>query len=161
MGEAFLVAATVGLLLAVAAAYLVLWNAAGALTAGRSTPTPVPQLELPKEPWRESWGHLPTSTAKILRLVTDPEELRRASHHTDRLELIAGWYSDEGPKEPLTVTVDRFGRVRLADGHHRLIIAERAGIEVPVEIKVVERIGGWGAPVGPFLVAITKRTPEA
>lgn len=149
------IAATVGIIVLIVAAYTFsVWNAAGALTAGRSTPTPAPQLEVPKEPWRERWGHLPTARPSIIHLVTDPEELRKASFHHDRIEMISGQYLDEGPKEPITVNVDKFGRARLSNGHHRLIIAERQHLALPVKIDLVDRIGGWSAPVGPFLVAI-------
>lgn len=106
----------------------------------------------PSEPWRArpdaaAIGLLPTWW---LRTVADPGELAGAASHTYRLLGLVSSIAEGGIHTPLVVNIDQLGRVCLADGHHRLVVASELHVAAcPVQVKTVSRIGGYGVPIGP------------
>jgi hypothetical protein len=111
----------------------------------------------PNEPWRarpdaDTIGMVPTWW---LRTVADPGELAGAATHSYRLRHLAPSIAKEGIHTPLVVNIDQLGRVCLADGHHRLVIAMELHVTAcPVQVKAVPRIGGYGVPVGPAVATL-------
>ena len=116
-----------------------------------------PQIPVPPlQPWRDRFADVAVLPVALLRGVANPEELRLAGMHTDRLDVITRGYRDPGPLRPLTVNVDKFSHVVLADGHHRVLVAERLEIaRLPVQFELVEHIRGWASPLGPFTIALS------
>lgn len=91
------------------------------------------------EPWRErECGALPTA---VVYALADRERLCHIEGHEEfLLEILGADILANGLQDPLEVTVDADG-VRLRNGHHRVILATRYGIEwMPVVFKTSPRI---------------------
>lgn len=112
----------------------------------------------PPESWRKSLGAdkavlIPTMTLTKLSDPARVEELARrypaylASLETD--------IQENGLREVLEVVVDGRGRIRVRNGHHRIIVAERLSLPIlPVVITPVEAIRGWARPIAEVLSSL-------
>lgn len=91
---------------------------------------------------------------RILVAVAEPEELRLATSHRDRIRLLERQIKADGLRVPVRINLDQRGQLCVADGHHRLAVATRMGAErVPVVLVGVEQIRGWSRPAAPFFIS--------
>jgi hypothetical protein len=107
-------------------------------------------------PWRPMPGVVLVDT-RLLTSATEPSEYQRAASASDRdrVVLLEEGIAADGLRVPLQVNLDQRGRLRLADGHHRLVVANRMGAEgVPVAFNEVEHIRGWSVAAAPFLLSL-------
>ena len=120
------------------------------------------RVDWPKEPWRTHPDAAVTEPLPVwwLRSIADPAELAKAATHDYRIDTLRASIDDIGITTPLVMNIDQLGRICLADGHHRLVIATELGLaEAPVTPKTVARIGGYGVPVGPAVTSLLTRIP--
>lgn len=91
---------------------------------------------------------------RILVAVAEPEELRLATSHRERIKLLERQIKAEGLRVPVRINLDQRGRLCVADGHHRLAVATGMGAErVPVILVGVEQIRGWSRPAASFFIS--------
>lgn len=151
----------------VAVAAQVLWLAVR-VVAGRERSVPTEPYTLryelwPREPWRsrpdaDTISPLPTWW---LHSIVNPGELAAAARHVDRLAGLGPSIAEVGIHTPLVVNIDQIGRVCVADGHHRLVLAIRLQLATcPVQVRVVSRIGGYGVAIGPAVVNLVHQNRE-
>lgn len=53
--------------------------------------------------------------------LAQPERLRDIADDTERIDKIRASLIEDGLEQPLEICVDRYGRIALRDGHHRLL----------------------------------------
>lgn len=121
-------------------------------------------VDWPKEPWR--YGPDPDTITPLptwwLRSIANRGELAAAARHDYRLDGLRNSIDELGIATPLAVNIDQLGRVCLADGHHRLVVATELDLaECPARIVTVPRIGGYGVAVGPAFAALLTGHPVA
>jgi hypothetical protein len=92
-------------------------------------------------------------STEVLRQLSDPARLCRILRlESAALATIEADWDAHGLRQVLDLVVDGRGRLRLHDGHHRVIVAGRLGVtRLPVTITRADAIPGWARPVAEVL----------
>lgn len=83
-----------------------------------------------------------------LQAIAQPHDLARVHRDPARVERTAAAIERSGLHTPLVVVYDQ-RRIVLEDGHNRLTGTTRT--ELPIELRRVTRITGYGVPQANFL----------
>lgn len=92
----------------------------------------------------------------LLRGLSQPSRIRRIlTTDEDILHDLSLSVARHGILEPVILKLDRNGRITVFDGHHRVIVAERLGIqEMPVEIQVCKSLSLETTPISEVIHAL-------
>jgi hypothetical protein len=119
-------------------------------SAALAHPAPAAPVEAPaprRPGWMDSDG-AQEWPVDVLVQFADPDELRQAHSHRERVDLLRQSIALRGQDLPVVLVVDTRSRCRLADGHHRLAsLLELGEPAVGVVIRPSTVIQGWGRPV--------------
>jgi hypothetical protein len=151
---------------------LALVVAAGVIGYYCGRPTPLPELRDPhqlvvrdldpplNEPWMTTHESAVVIPVAALLVITRPDDLQTARRGGRPLHL-AGLVHVAGLERPLDVRFDRLGRVVLADGHNRVVMAEITGrLTLPVTFSTIAQIKSYAVPAENFFGALCRATTE-
>ncbi len=108
------------------------------------------------EPWMYRQEEIFWVPVSFCKLFADPKRITLLERtEPDYLNEIQASVMDEGMHEPATMVLDESGKMRYHDGYHRMIVSERIGREsIPVVLKIVERVNGYGRQVSSTLFKV-------
>lgn len=115
-------------------------------------PEPEPEPWVRPEPWRDTCPQAVELPVSLVACLVDPSEYAAAVGHRFRVDPLAEDIGVNGLREPVVVHMDAQGKTVLADGNHRLVAhVEQGWLLIPVEVRNVRLIRGFGVPARRFV----------